>query len=587
MRAIREVPFAAALALLAGAMFFGGGPGDTSLVWLAAVALTGLVAAAAVYGAPPGLLWLLPLAALVAWLALTIAWSTLPDRSWDYANRGLVYLVAAVLGLYLAGRTRALAHGLAVVLGAVAVWSLLGKVLPPVYDYGGPEVTRLRGPVGLWNQLALLGCFALPLALWRRRLAGTLLAYVWLVALLLTYSRGGLLTALAVLVAWLVLSDARIESAWTLVAAAVPAAAIVGFAFLLPGVTSDAQSTHVRWRDGILFGVVLAAGAVGAASLERLPRPRMTRGRLRALAGLGALAVVAAIAVVIAKGTGSTSVSNSGSHLTSTSSNFRFVWWEQAWHGFTHHVLAGTGAGTFRLTNLLYRDSFVDVTTEPHDLPLQFLSETGVIGLALLVAAMGALIWRARGRSGHELALSLVLPAYLLHSLVDIDWDFAAVSVPAFLVAGALAGRLLVARASPYAALAVAGAGLLVFGSLLLPWLGERWSNDAAGTFDVKLAERARSVDPLLVDPLWTIAFAYDAQPALASAYYQEAVDKQPHNPRTWLLAGLYALDNGCPRRAYNYLEKFTELDNKARPELGGDAYRRALALVNTGKPTC
>ena len=75
MPAMREVPIAAALALLAGATFFGGGPGDTSLVWLAAIALAGLVVAAAVYGAPPGLLWLLPLAALVAWLALTIAWS--------------------------------------------------------------------------------------------------------------------------------------------------------------------------------------------------------------------------------------------------------------------------------------------------------------------------------------------------------------------------------------------------------------------------------------------------------------------------------------------------------------------------------
>ena len=587
MPAIREVPIAAALVLVAGALFFGGGPGDTALVWLAAVALIGLVAAAAVHGPPVGARWLVPLAALVVWLALTIAWSTLPDRSWDYTNRALLYLVAAALGLYLAGRTRALAHGLAILLAALAVWSLLGKVLPAVYDYGGPEVTRLRGPVGLWNQLALLGCFALPLALWRKRLAGTLLAYAWIVALLLTYSRGGLLTAVAVLAAWFVLGADRLESAWTLVAAAVPAAAVVGFAFLLPGVTSDAQSTHVRWRDGILFGVVLVAGAIGAALIERLPRPRVTRGRLRALAGIGAVAVVGALAVVVVKGTSSTSVSNGGSHLTSTSSNFRFVWWEQAWHGFVHHVLAGSGAGTFRLTNLLYRDSYLDVTTEPHDLPLQFLSEAGVVGLALLVLAVSALLWRARGRHGHELALSLVLPAYLLHSLVDIDWDFAAVSVPAFLVAGALAGRPLRARASPYAALAVAGAALLAFGSLLLPWLGERWSNDALATLDVKTADRARSVDPLLVDPLWTIALAYDSRPALATAYYQEAVDKQPHNPRTWLLAGLYALDKGCPRRAYNYLEKFTELDNKARPDQGADAYRRALALVNTGKPTC
>jgi two-component system chemotaxis response regulator CheB len=30
------------------------------------------------------------------------------------------------------------------------------------------------------------------------------------------------------------------------------------------------------------------------------------------------------------------------------------------------------------------------------------------------------------------------LPAFLVHSLVDIDWDFAAVAAPAFVAAGAL-----------------------------------------------------------------------------------------------------------------------------------------------------
>src|SRR5437899_2057596 len=83
----------------------------------------------------------------------------------------------------LAGRTRELALGLCALLGLVAAWALATKVLPLLYDYGPPGATRLRAPVGLWNQLALLGAVALPLALWLRRTAGTLLAYGWLVAL--------------------------------------------------------------------------------------------------------------------------------------------------------------------------------------------------------------------------------------------------------------------------------------------------------------------------------------------------------------------------------------------------------------------
>ena len=37
-------------------------------------------------------------------------------------------------------------------------------------------------------------------------------------------------------------------------------------------------------------------------------------------------------------------------------------------------------------------------------------------------------------------------------------------------------------------------------------------------------------------------------------------------------------------RAAYDNLEKFTELDNKARPSRGGDAYNAALKIVNSGR---
>src|SRR5690242_19711787 len=135
MPVIRDPPLAASLLLVALALFFGGGAADGSLWWLGAGAAAAVVALAAVHGVPGGWLSLAPLAALVAWLGLSISWSWLPSRSWDYADRALVYLLFAVLGLWLGGRTRGLALGLCALLGAVAVWALLGKVLPPVYDY--------------------------------------------------------------------------------------------------------------------------------------------------------------------------------------------------------------------------------------------------------------------------------------------------------------------------------------------------------------------------------------------------------------------------------------------------------------------
>ena len=86
MRAIRDLPLAASLALCGAALFFGGGALDGSLPWLGGGALLVALAALALQGVPSGLRTLLPLAALTAWLALSVSWSTLPDRSWVYAN---------------------------------------------------------------------------------------------------------------------------------------------------------------------------------------------------------------------------------------------------------------------------------------------------------------------------------------------------------------------------------------------------------------------------------------------------------------------------------------------------------------------
>jgi hypothetical protein len=588
MRAIRELPLAAALLLVGFALFFGGGPTDGALPWLGGGALVAIVALLATHGVPAGWPALVPLGGLTVWLALSTSWSALPDRTWDYANRTFVYLLVAVVGLWVATRTRQLALGLMALLAAVIVWSLAGKVLPFLYDYG--RVGRLRGPVGLWNQLALLADFALPLALWRRGVSGALLAYVAAIALLLTYSRGGLVTGVIVVTAWFALDTERVESARTLLAAAIPAAAVLGVAFALPGVTADGQSTHVRWRDGLIFGALLVAGAIATAFLTRLPLPRVPRW---AVVAVGASVVVALLAVVIVKGGGSGALGNSGGRLASTSSNFRFTWWRQAVRGWEHARLAGTGAGTFTVTNLRYRDTSLDFTIEPHNLPLQFLTEAGVVGLLLFGLAGIALLRPAwRRMRGHELALGLILPAYLLHGLVDVDWDFAAVSVPAFLVAGALAGGLRFRRVSPFALLATAGVALFAWGILLLPWLGERWAIEALGAPParaIKLANRAHSADPFLVEPYWAKAFAADArgQSQRAFDFYVQAVHRQPANAQTWRAAGEYAFTRNCFRLAYTYLEKYTELNQKASPSDGGNDYNRALKIVNAGKARC
>src|SRR5436190_1091458 len=259
-------PLGPALALVAAVLFFGGGSGSSTLPWIGGAAIVLAAGLVATRGFPQGAIALLPLAALAIWCAASIGWSIEPDRSWDYANRGLVYTAFALVGSYVAGRTRQLAVGVGVILGAVCVWSLAGKVFPWLYeDYG--RIARLRGPIGYWNALALLAAIALPIALWlatRWRAAGALLVYGWVVALALTYSRGGIAVAVIVVGAWLLVSGFWLQGLATLVAAGVPAAGVIGLAFSLSGVTSDGASHSTRVHEGLLFGAALVVGAAVA-----------------------------------------------------------------------------------------------------------------------------------------------------------------------------------------------------------------------------------------------------------------------------------------------------------------------------------
>ena len=277
-------------------------------------------------------------------------------------------------------------------------------------------------------------------------------------------------------------------------------------------------------------------------------------------------------------------------------SNHRWVWWKEAWDGFRHHVVAGTGAGSFDFTNLRYRTSSLDSATEPHDLPLQFLSETGLVGGALFVVAALTLVFAGRPRDDAELALALALPAYLLHGLIDIDWDFVAVSGVVFLVAGALAARPpteRVERAGSAAAILVAaGAGLAVVSSLFAVWLGDRWSGQAGEALTtprhaIALARRARSIDPLLVDPVVTQALAEEALGYGGSArrLFVKATELQPENAETWYALGAFDLRRGCARAALVSFNRFYELNSQ---DAGGLAQKdQALKLVNSGTPTC
>jgi tetratricopeptide (TPR) repeat protein len=240
------------------------------------------------------------------------------------------------------------------------------------------------------------------------------------------------------------------------------------------------------------------------------------------------------------------------------------------------------------------------VPLAPHSIALQALSETGAVGFVLLLGLVGAAawaIWRALVRlpfadraAGSALAAALV--AYLAHSLIDIGWEYVAVSAPAFLVLGVLlaAGRPVQTtprEQRPVAVLVPAVLALTAVASLASPWLADRRVEAAyeaieGGDFDAAAAraEQAADLNPLAVEPLHVQATAEELRCDVAAAeqLYVDAVDLQPRNPETWYELGVFEFESrGDLGAALRFLDRSYALDayGPAGPKL--DEVREAI----------
>jgi O-Antigen ligase len=598
---------------LAGASaLFSAGSSSSRLLWLglSALVLSGAAATAAALGWWPvlgreALIALALLVAFVCWCGISILWSIEPDRSWDYLNRGLVYVAFAVVGLavgaFVPRAARLWASVLAIVVALALGWALLGKAIPWVDGSG--RIARLSSPVDYWNGLGLLFDFGLPLALWlaaRRdhphwvRAAGTVFLYGLTIGLLLTYSRAGIAVGVLAVAVWLAFGGPRVEGAAALLLGGAFGLGVGVWALSRPGLADDAQAHSVRVHDGAWFALVFVLAGVAVAALAYLAslseaRQPLTDAR-RVLIGRVALSVLAVGAVAGAIALVATAKPQSWLHdftrvptnpaetggagrLTSINSNSRWQWWEEAWRAFEQQPARGTGAGTFELSHRLFRKSRV-VVTEPHNVPLQFLSETGVVGFLLAVGSVAAAavgVTRRVRESPAALAVGVGALAYVLHSVVDFDFDFVAVtgpfllSVGVLLAGGSVRSERRLALAPVPAALAIA-----VAYSLLTPWLAQRASDSALAALEagrpaqaVGHAQDARSLNPFSLEPVFFEAGAAEQLGDLAAArrLYVKAIELQPLNWRPWYELGSFELDLLNYRAAVAPLQRAVELD--------------------------
>ncbi len=568
--------------------------------------------------------------------ASRVWWSIAGDRSWDALAKGIVLLAVGVVGLtagLLPGRPlRTLALLLAGLIGAVLLWALLGKVLPGLGPDDASRVARLRGSIGYWNALALVGDAALGLGLWllvavRERFArpgGAILVYLAVLVILLTQSRAGLLAGIAVVAVTLWLSEGRVEAALLGLLSGGPAIVVAGWAFTRPALVDDGGAHADRVADGRLLGVMLVVGGIAALALVALvPVDRLvsTRRRdvVRGLVGATALVlVVGVIGLVASVGnpftwagdqlSSSGEVANGSTHLGSLETNNRTVWWGEAWRVFRAHPAGGTGANTFEIARKRVRDNAQNVT-EPHSLPLQLLSDSGLPGLALaivLVIGLGLGI-RASvrrldpGERGAAVGLLALPLAFGLHALVDFDLDFLAIVVPTALVSAALlaAGRpRAVARSRGLIAVSASLVAVAAVWVIASPALSSRVVDRAYRQCDAgdlaaaaASARRAQSLNPLSPEPLYARATIASRRATIGLPRRSTSRRRgySPRTPRPGTQLGVFrqiALRNECS--AYFAFNAAFTLDPKSSLFFAGGPLDQARNAVNDPEhPAC
>jgi hypothetical protein len=394
-------------------------------VWLIVVGMLVLGAAGRALLARP-FYWATGLIGALALLsALSSFWSGSIELSVTEADRVLVYLgifIATFLIAQTSQRRQRFGEGLAIALIAIAAIALASRLLPDVIHVleGPGSSSRLTYPLGYWNGEGVVFGIATGLALWlsRRSLVPFLRWFavaslpVALLALYLTYSRGGLLATALACGCLIALSHDRL---WLLGTLAIGALGALPAVLVVQGHRSIAENlndSRIAGQGHEVLAVLVAGSLLAMALFAGLRRMEQRQGRLtdralaisrnpRALKLVALAAALLAIAAALAVGGRAwdqfTSPdlqppSSPEAHITELSSSGRNEFWRVAVDSFGEKPVLGSGAGTFRFSWYQLRHNS-EQNTDAHSLYLQAFSELGVIGGLLVLAMVGVLLW--------------------------------------------------------------------------------------------------------------------------------------------------------------------------------------------------
>jgi hypothetical protein len=577
------VPALAALALFvvwatdkAGYPVTHWGPGGLILLVLLAITVA-FVGVRAAWVPGPVRVALGCLAAYTVLSFLSIAWAAVPGDAFEGADRTLLYLL--VFALFACwpqtGRTAALLVGvwiaamsvlaLVVLLHLTAVGGAeLERLVPGgrlAYPSEYPNATAAQWLMPAWAALLLARAETLPWAL-----RGLLGAGACLLAetALLSQSRGSLYATAAMLVIVFAFVPGRLRTFAVMVpvtaafAAAAPSVLDVGDHLHAGQTVPHTLETAVRISLVAALAAGLAVAALAALDTRLASAP--ARHTMRSAVAVAAvLALVAIVAGGLAaagdpvarvrhawhtfKG-GYGSNSSTGSRLVSGLGSNRYDFYRVALDEFVAHPVVGIGVDNFQQPYLVHGRS--DETPRyPHSAEVRVVSQTGIVGVLLAVAGLGAALlaaWRAMRAAdrmrGYAAAAALAAFAYwLVHGSFDWFWEFAGLGAPAFAMLGLACALSAPVVATPPSASTAPGTG--VDSPAGRP--RRRWATVALALAGVALAAVAFAAPTLSQLEVESAARVWTRSPTTAYGRLDTAASLDPFSDQPYLVAGSIA----------------------------------------------
>jgi O-antigen ligase len=565
------------------------------VVWLLLAVLLVLGAAGrATLGRP--FYWSFGLILALALLSASSSlWSGSIELSVIEADRDLVYLglfLAAFLIAQTGQRRQRFGEGIAIALLCFAALALASRLLPHVFDIAeGPgSGPRLSYPLGYWNAVGLLSALAATLALWMSRnslsswlrWAAVALMPTALLALYFTYSRGGLLALLISCGCLIALSHDRLWLLGTLAIGAIGAVPAVLAAQASNSLAENLDDSQIVGEGLLVLGLLIVGSLLALALFAALRRLERRSGPLtgqavtlsrnpRLLRGVALAAVLLGIGIAVAVGGRAWDQfnesdvkfpSNPAQHFGQLSGAGRGEFWRVSIDAFEEEPVLGHGAGTYRFSWHLLRDTPTP-NIDAHSLYLQAFAELGIVGGLLVLAMVAVLLWTgfrawqaARGpRRELYAALLGVCLAFAVGVAIDWYWQIAVVPAIFFLAAAVLVAarcaQLLRVRSAANGhaeqrryGLTIAGLALawIVALALVGPLLVDREIDSsnaavAAGNLPdaVGHAETARSIEPWATSPYLQLALLAEREGNYPEAIQRigEAIDREEES---WLL---------------------------------------------------